>query len=153
MKNIPKLDGKAVVSFTVKVSENATEDDTIRNVALVKTPEKDDNTEDPSTWVPEDFKETNETLHPLSPWVTDDNEVTVIAPVLAIEKSSDKKTYNLDETAKYTVKVTNTKEDTEAVNVVIKDKFQTDGVAIDASSIRIADTDGRDRNRNELKNR
>ena len=56
----------AAVSFKVTVDEDATEEDVVLNTALVKV-YGDEVPEEP--WIPVDFIPTNETMHPLSPWV------------------------------------------------------------------------------------
>lgn len=132
----------ANVSFTATVNEEAGE--SVKNVALVKPAEEGDNPEDPTGWNPDTFNPTNEVEHPLHVWVEDDNQVEVKAPVLDITKDADKKVYNIDETAHYTVVVKNTQPDTEAKNVIIKDNFQIQGVSILNDTIKISDKDGKD---------
>ena len=130
------------VSFMVRVSDDASGDDIIKNTALVRP--SGEALEDP--WDPEEFTPTNEIIHPLDSWVTDDVPVDVEdnAPVLAIEKASDKETYAVGETGHYTVKVSQTKEDTEAENLVIRDSLQTEGAKVLAETIRILDPEGED---------
>ena len=70
----------------------------------------------------------------------DDNKVTVEGdtPKLAIEKVSDKQTYKVGETGKYTLTVKQTKEGLAAENVVVKDTFeQTEGIVINKDSIKV----------------
>ena len=74
----------------------------------------------------------------------DENEVKVDAPKLAIEKTSDKEVYDVNETGHYTVEVTETKEDLTAMNVVIRDSIEDKGAAIVEGSIKLADADGND---------
>lgn len=134
---------EATVSFDVIVSDEATEEDTIRNVALVKPADKEDPT-NPETWDPDTFIPTNETEHPLGPWVETDDEVDVIAPTLDIVKSSDKDVYLVGETGHYQVVVTQTKEGCTARNLVIKDEMQVNGVKILPETIRVMDPDEKD---------
>ena len=78
----------ATVSFKVTISSDAKESDQIENVALVKV-YGDDIPEDP--WIPENFVPTNETVHPLNPWV----ETTYTVDVEKVEpegKEPDKET-------------------------------------------------------------
>ena len=135
--------GEATVSFDVIVSDEATEEDTIRNVALVKPAEEEDPTA-PETWDPDTFLPTNETEHPLGPWVETDEEIDVVAPTLDIVKSSDKDVYLVGETGHYQVVVTQTKEGCTARNLVIKDEMQVAGVKILPETIRLLDPEGKD---------
>ena len=69
---------------------------------------------------------------------SDDEEIPMKKPMLDIVKSSNKQTYKVGETGKYTLKVTQTKEDLTAKNVVVKDMFmQQEGMEIDAASIKV----------------
>lgn len=132
------------VSFQVIVSDQATEDDIIKNVALVKTVE-DENPQDPSTWNPDTFVPTNEVDHPLSNWVKTEENVSVddgSAPRLVVTKTSDKDSYERKETGTYTITVTNDRENTTAENVVITDAFETTGMTIDQGSITVTGPDG-----------
>ena len=134
----------ADVSFQVTVNADATEDDTIKNVALVNTAE-DEDPQDPSTWNPDTFVPTNEVDHPLSPWVETEKEVNVDKGEkarLVVEKTSDKDTYERKETGTYTITVTNDRENTTAENVVINDAFEKTGMTIDQSSIKVTGPDG-----------
>lgn len=134
----------ANVSFQVVVSDQATEDDIIKNVALVKTAEGED-PQDPSTWNPDTFVPTNEVDHPLSNWVKTEENVTVddgSAPRLVVTKTSDKDSYERKETGTYTITVTNDRENTTAENVVITDAFETTGMTIDQGSIKVTGPDG-----------
>ena len=75
-----------ILEFKVKVSETATEEDMIRNVALGKLMDdtKKDITEE--DWK-EGFTETEEVVHPLKPqWVETEHEVTVEAPITTEEQ-------------------------------------------------------------------
>ncbi len=70
----------------------------------------------------------------------DDNKVTVEGgtPKLAIEKVSDKQTYKVGDTGKYTLTVKQTKEGLVAENLVVTDKFeQTEGIVINKDSIKV----------------
>ena len=64
----------ATVSFKVTVDEDATEEDIVLNTALVKA-YGDKVPEEP--WNPKEFTPTNETMHPLSPWVETSHTVDV----------------------------------------------------------------------------
>ncbi len=69
---------------------------------------------------------------------SDDEEIPMKKPMLDIVKSSNKQTYKVGETGKYTLKVTQTKDDLTAKNVVVKDTFiNQDGMEIDAASIKV----------------
>ena len=134
----------ANVSFQVTVNADATEDDTIKNVALIKTAE-DEDPQDPSTWNPDEFVPSNEVDHPLSPWVETEKEVNVDkgeGPRLVVTKTSDKDSYERKETGTYTITVTNDRENTTAANVVITDAFETTGMTIDQGSIKVTGPDG-----------
>ena len=70
----------------------------------------------------------------------DENKVIVEGdiPKLVIEKTSDKQTYNIRETGKYTLTVKQVKEGLMAENLVVTDKFeQTEGIIINRDSIRV----------------
>lgn len=70
----------------------------------------------------------------------DDNRVTVEGdtPNLEITKTSDKQTYKVGETGKYTLIIKQTKTGLVAENLVVTDKFeQTEGVVINKDSIKI----------------
>lgn len=68
----------------------------------------------------------------------DNEDVKLKAPALEITKKSDKQTYKVGETGKYTLVVKQTKENLTAKNVVITDEFvQTEGMAYDADSIAV----------------
>ena len=115
----------------------------ITNVALVKKADKE-NPEDPSSWTPDGFVPTNEVKHPTSDWVETEKEVTVDGPEMAIEKTSDKNVYGVGETGHYTVKLSQTKENAEAKNVIIEDALQTEGAEILSDTIKVLDTKGTD---------
>lgn len=131
------------VSFKVKVADTVTDDDVITNVALVKKADKE-NPEDPSSWTPDGFVPTNEVKHPTSDWVETEKEVTVDGPEMAIEKTSNKNVYGVGETGHYTVKLSQTKENAEAKNVIIEDALQTEGAEILSDTIKVLDTKGTD---------
>lgn len=131
-----KAGEEKTVSFTVTVNESA--DKQVANKALVKVTDKDDDTDLSS------YQETNEVTHPLPSWVEDDNEVTVIAPSLTIQKASDKDVYQVGETGHYTVTVGQDTENAVAKNVVIKDALQVKGAEIQTATIKIVDTNGKD---------
>ena len=115
----------------------------ITNVALVKKADKE-NPEDPSSWTPDGFVPTNEVKHPTSDWVETEKEVTVDGPEMTIEKTSDKNVYGVGETGRYTVKLSQTKENAEAKNVIIEDALQTEGAEILSDTIKVLDTKGTD---------
>ena len=129
-----KAGEEKTVSFTVTVNESA--DKQVANKALVKVTDKDDDTDLSS------YQETNEVTHPLPSWVEDDNEVTVIAPSLTIQKASDKDVYQVGEVGHYTVTVGQDTENAVAKNVVIKDALQVKGAEIQTATIKIVDTNG-----------
>lgn len=131
------------VSFKVKVADTVTDDDVITNVALVKKADKE-NPKDPSSWTPDSFVPTNEVKHPTSDWVETEKEVTVDGPEMAIEKTSDKNVYGVGETGRYTVKLSQTKENAEAKNVIIEDALQTEGAEILSDTIKVLDTKSTD---------
>ncbi len=58
-------------------------------------------------------------------------------PKLAIEKTSDKDTYQVGDTGHYTVTVTQTTEDMTAKQVVIKDALQVEGAKIQVDTIKL----------------
>ena len=63
---------------------------------------------------------------------------------MAIEKTSDKNVYGVGETGHYTVKLSQTKENAEAKNVIIEDALQTEGAEILSDTIKVLDTKGTD---------
>ena len=74
--------------------------------------------------------------------VQDSNEVEVKInkePTLSIEKNTDKTSYLLNDIAVYTLKVSQTEENTTAKNVVIKDVLDNTNAKIDTNSILIKD--------------
>ena len=73
---------------------------------------------------------------------TEDVIVEEGKPKLEITKTSDKAEYEIGETGKYTVVVTQVTDNATARNVVIEDAFQVEGVKI--SGIKVADPDGKD---------
>ncbi len=103
-----------------------------------------ENPEDPSSWTTDGFVPTNEVKHPTSDWVETEKEVTVDGPEMAIEKTSDKNVYGVGETGHYTVKLSQTKENAEAKNVIIEDALQTEGAEILSDTIKVLDTKGTD---------
>lgn len=60
--------------------------------------------------------------------VQDEKQISIVKPVLTIEKTSDKEVYELGETAVYNLKVMQTAENVVARNVVITDKFDNKNV-------------------------
>ena len=75
----------------------------------------------------------------------DSNDTTVKItefPILSIEKSSDKTSYDVGETANYTVKVTQKTKNATAKNVVISDTLDNNQVDLVANSIVIKDKNG-----------
>ncbi len=74
---------------------------------------------------------------------TDDESVAVKGAKLRIQKHSDKEAYEIGDTARYELSVTQTREDTTAHNVVIVDSFEDAACAeIDLESIRLVDSEG-----------
>ena len=75
----------------------------------------------------------------------DSNDVTVKLtenPTLDIEKTTDKNLYNVGDTVNYTIKVTQSKTNAVAKNVVIEDKIADADVELVDNSIEITDKDG-----------
>ena len=72
--------------------------------------------------------------------VKDNEKINVLKPELVIKKSVNKENYALDESAKYTVKVTQTVKDAVAKNVVITDTFDKTGMT--AKDFKVTDKDG-----------
>ncbi len=74
---------------------------------------------------------------------TDDESVAVKGAKLRIQKRSDKATYEIGDTARYELSVTQTREDVTAHNVVLSDSFEDATCArIDIDSIRLLDGEG-----------
>ena len=75
-----------------------------------------------------------------------ETEVTVPIekPELEVTKTSDKKIYSYEDTAHYTVKTEEVKENATAYNVVIEDKLQVSGAKVLAKTVKISDKDGKD---------
>ena len=68
----------------------------------------------------------------------DDEDITIQSPVLAVEKKSDKKQYEVGQTGKYTLKIKQTREGLTAKNVVITDQFvQEKGMKYDQKSMLV----------------
>lgn len=65
-------------------------------------------------------------------------------PELEVTKTSDKKVYSYEDTAHYTVKTEEVKENATAYNVVIDDQLQVSGAKVLAETIKISDKDGKD---------
>lgn len=66
-------------------------------------------------------------------------EVTNVTPELSINKTSDKTEYAVGNTGIYTLTVKQTKADSTAKNVTVKDQFvQEDGITIDAESMKVS---------------
>ena len=63
----------------------------------------------------------------------------VIAPELAINKTSDKKEYAVGETGHYNVEVVQTKDDAVAKNIHVIDKLDKVGAEIQKDSIKVYD--------------
>ena len=75
-----------------------------------------------------------------------ETEVTVPIekPELEVTKTSDKKIYSYEDTAHYTVKTEEVKENATAYNVVIQDQLQVSGAKVLAKTVKISDKDGKD---------
>lgn len=111
--------GKVItVTYNVLFKDKSLEGTKVKNVAVAK--DDDPNTEDPST----------------------EHEVDVEKATLKVVKESDKYEYEVGETAKYTVIVTNEDKDNPAKNVVITDEMMSSGIELDVGSIEIKDQDG-----------
>lgn len=70
--------------------------------------------------------------------ITEDHDVKVetkLIPSLTITKSSDKESYNCDDTVTYTIIAEQTIKDAEATNVVITDKDFTEGLEFDLTTV------------------
>lgn len=93
-----------VVEYRVKINDAELAGQTVDNTALVVSDE-------PNTAT------------------TDDETVAVKGPRLAIEKDSDKGTYQAGETGRYTLVATQTREDNVAQNVVVADQMDEKDVA------------------------
>lgn len=70
--------------------------------------------------------------------------VRIEKPELEVTKTSDKKVYSYEDTAHYTVKTEEVKENATAYNVVIDDQLQVSGAKVLAKTIKISDKDGKD---------
>lgn len=70
--------------------------------------------------------------------------VKIEKPELEVTKTSDKKVYSYEDTAHYTVKTEEVKENATAYNVVIDDQLQVSGAKVLAKTIKISDKDGKD---------
>lgn len=68
----------------------------------------------------------------------EEHRTPVAGAELRIEKSSDKKQYQAGETGLYTIKVEQIREDYTADKVMVRDKFQQEGVAIEPDSLKVA---------------
>ena len=86
-----------------------------------------------------------------TPSKSTDKTIKVAKPVLSIEKTSDQAAYLLGSTAKYTVKVTQTTENTIAKQVVINDRLTTEDAKILKDSIKIVDGNGKEVSDVEIK--
>lgn len=67
----------------------------------------------------------------------EEHKAPIAAAELRIEKSSDKRQYQVGETGLYTVKVEQIREDYTADNVVIRDAFEQEGVLIDREHLKV----------------
>lgn len=85
----------------------------------------------------DDFYATNQVVH-FVPY-----RVQVIAPELAINKTSDKKEYTVGETGHYNVEVVQTKDDAVAKNIHVIDKLDKVGAEIQKDSIKVYDGEGK----------
>ncbi|MDO4442295.1 MAG: isopeptide-forming domain-containing fimbrial protein [Slackia sp.] len=74
---------------------------------------------------------------------SNDVDTGIVKPALAIEKASDKTTYRQDETARYTLTVSQTEEGLTAENIVVRDEMATPGIGeIVEGSVALARPDG-----------
>jgi fimbrial isopeptide formation D2 family protein len=67
----------------------------------------------------------------------DEHDTPIVGAKLKIEKSSDKETYRASETARYTLKVTQAREDYTARNVTVRDALDTTLAAISDGSVKV----------------
>lgn len=67
----------------------------------------------------------------------EEHKAPIAAAELRIEKSSDKKQYQVGETGLYTVKVEQIREDDTAENVVIQDAFEKEGMIVDRENLKV----------------
>ena len=104
--------------------------DTISNI-------KDNVTGNDPEFSGDDFYATNQVVH-FVPY-----RVQVIAPELAIGKTSDKKEYTVGETGHYNVEVVQTKDDAVAKNIHVVDKLDKAGAEIQKDSIKVYDGAGK----------
>lgn len=104
--------------------------DTISNI-------KDNVTGNDPEFSGDDFYATNQVVH-FVPY-----RVQVIAPELAIDKTSDKKEYTVGETGHYNVEVVQTKDDAVAKNIHVVDKLDKAGAEIQKDSIKVYDGEGK----------
>lgn len=131
-----------MVRFTVLVSQKATEDDVIMNVAQVKEPLADELNKDGSIPVSAwqgNFKDTNKTWHPLAYWTIADEDVVVnnSNPQLDITKTSDRSQYKVGETGRYTLTIRQLTEGISETNVKIADTFNQSGLEVLDKSIKV----------------
>lgn len=136
LKSLP-AGGEKTVEFAVTVKE-APQDAMLLNVAQVRETkaELQDMTE--ATWLHEDFRNTNETIHYLDTrWVDDSNTVHIDGGSLDIEKTSNKAHYAVGETGSYTLTVTQKKQGAVSKNVVVTDSLQKTGAVIVKDSIQV----------------
>lgn len=66
-----------------------------------------------------------------------EHKAPIAGAELRIEKTSDKRQYQVGEIGLYTIKIEQTREDYQAENVVIRDRFETKGVVIDKESLKV----------------
>ena len=76
-----------------------------------------------------------------TPETSTDNTVTVTTPKLAIDKTVNKKAFSSNETAKYTLKITQTEENAIAKNVIINDTFDNENIS-QPKNIKVMDSNG-----------
>ncbi len=115
-------------NFTIKTGKNLTDKDLLAVTYKVQFTKK--GTYDNMAVASSDNTEESE----------DDNEVVVkeIKPVLNIVKNSDKKTYQIGDTGKYTLIATQKVKDATAQNVVIEDSFATEkGIQVKRKTITV----------------
>lgn len=117
---------KIVVTYDATITEEAALESDLENVfSAPSTPNTNGDVIKDDPLIPSGGGEDNE-------------DVKLKAPALEITKKSDKQTYKVGETGKYTLVVKQTKENLTAKNVVITDEFvQTEGMAYDADSIAV----------------
>ena len=115
--------------FSVIVSDEAGDNDIIKNTGAVRVPTKEETKEGVSDelFATDDFMDTNTTIHPLSNWAVDDNLVAVIGNPVIPEKESDKESYYVGETVSYKVSLLNNAKTTPVKDLILDDMVEGEG--------------------------